>query len=340
MNIGSIGYATHSGLGHLLRDFHRNGIVSHVLRIDHPHYANYPEWYCNTTPYSKGEEDEFLAKIDRLLLFETAHDWNIARKAKEKRIPIILIPMYEYTPYPFPVQPELVLCPSLLDRDIYQDKHKHVLFLPLPVQQQWRPRRKAQVFVHNAGHGQHDFAKGTREVLEALSYVQSKLHLIVRCQSEDKAIVDLVQSYLNRSFPHATLEARIGDCKEEDLYAEGDVFINAEQFNGCSLPLQEAFASGMLVMTTDRYPANTWLPKEPLIPTRDYYEYRIPGGSSLPFQRAKVNPYVIAKMMDLWYGETITYYSRQGKRWGEDHSWEVLGPQYRRLIESTDRSEP
>ena len=40
------------------------------------------------------------------------------------------------------------------------------------------------------------------------------------------------------------------------------MFVFPEKFNGLSLPLQEARAAGMLVLATDRFPMNTWLPRE------------------------------------------------------------------------------
>jgi hypothetical protein len=125
------------------------------------------------------------------------------------------------------------------------------------------------------------------------------------------------------------VDVRIGTVDYDKLFLEGDVFLFPEKFNGLSLPLQEAYASGMLVMTTDRFPNTLWLPNEPLIPVSGYVEDRI---VNVPFHRATIDPINIAKTIDLWYKKDITKYSNQGKLWGEQHSWKNMLPKYIQII--------
>lgn len=321
MNVGSIGYDCHSGLAHLLRAFHREGVVNRVLIVPHRHYRRHPEWYPDA--FSIRTADQFLDGLDVLLLFENAWHWSVAKEAKEKGIRIILIPNYEYTPHPIPVEPDLVLCASLLDVDLYSERYK-TAFLPIPAEGgTWRKRTKAVEFIHNAGHGQHDYAKGTPEILEAMRLVKSPVRLLCRGQPGERRIRELFQK--NRDMPN--VEFVLDDVPDGELYARGDVFLYAEQYNGMSLPLQEAHAAGMLVMTTNRYPANTWLPNDPLIPVKGYRRYRV-GSGYLEFDRAIIDPVDIAATIDTWYGQDISLLSMAGKQWAERCSWENLKPLY------------
>ena len=327
MNVGAIGYEVHSGLGHLMRSFFKAGVVNRVFVVRHPHYQNYTDWYPKSQRFTKETKRNFLRGLDVLILFENAFYWDVAQAASRQGTCIVMIPNYEYTPFPMPVKPDLVLCGSLLDVDYYKD-HYATKFLPMPVETDlfpWRLREKAHTFIHNAGHGQRGFAKGTPQLIEAMKYVQSPIRLIVRGQPGEKRIQDLFSEQRG----NARIDFRFGEFNDNELYAEGDVFLNAEQYNGMSLPLQEAHASGMLVMTTDRYPANTWLPCEPLLPVSHY----VKDSQAVEFERAIVEPHAIAEAIDSWHGRDITAFSIMGKQWAEAHSWESLKPTYQETLE-------
>ena len=73
--------------------------------------------------------------------------------------------------------------------------------------------------------------------------------------------------------PNQKISIERGTRSRGRLFDVGDVFLFPDKFNGLSLPLQEAYASGMAVMSTGRYPASQWLPNDPMIPV-DGYETR------------------------------------------------------------------
>ncbi len=314
MIVGTIGYDCHSGLGHLVRSFYQAGVVNRVLVIPHPTYKNHPDWYEGHR-YTTRQVNAFLSGMDVLLLFENAFKWDIAREAKKRGTKIVLMPNYEYTPFPPPVEPDLVWCPSFLDRDYYEADYP-CLVMFCPVEVQWKLRERARVFVHNAGHGQQGYAKGTPEVLAAMKYVKSPIQMIVRGQPDDEKIEEL----LSKEYDDPRVKIVKEEVSDEELWSEGDVFVAPEQFNGMSLMLQEARAAGLLVMTTDRYPTNQWLPQEPMIPVKKYVDYSI----CVNFQRAVVNPEDIAATIDAWYDRDISQYSREGREWGYRCSWDNL----------------
>lgn len=303
---GSIVLATEQGLGYLAKSFFEHGIIDKVFIHEHTSRKNHREWYPRESIVSSEEE---LLQCDTLIFFEEVWNWKIILKAREKGIKTILIPMYECTRFPLPYQPDLIITPSLLDHQYYPES----VMLPIPVQVPWRLREKALTFVHNAGNGGLAGRNGTAEVIEAFKLVVSGARLILRSQ-------------VPISVSDPKIDLRIGSF--DDIWSEGDVFLFPEKFNGLSLPLQEAHASGMLVMCGDRMPMNTWLPKEPLIPVSHYVRQRI----SVSFDSARFDPKAIAEKIDYWYGKDIASYSLQGKKWAEEHSWEVLGPKYLDLM--------
>ena len=330
MRVGTITFATTQGIAHLARDFWRNGVVQRLLLVKHRHYVNRPDLYPPEVSYPLSQLDSFLTGLDVLLLFETdlSPDWHVSRLAKGRGIKVVLMPMYEYSPFPAPVELDLALCPSKLDLDYYKDRYKSV-YIPVPVEQTWRLRERALEFVHNAGHGQWDYAKGTVQLIGAMEHVQAPIKLRIRYLPDAAKMKTLF--YQHRDHPKIIWEC--AELPPDQLYASGDVFVNAEKLNGLSLPLQEAWASGMVVCTTDRYPANDWLPTEPLIPVERYEKCRIPGGSGIEFDKAIVSPKDVALTIDGIYGEDISRFSLAGRDYAEANSWAALKPRYAKVLE-------
>lgn len=322
--VGTICYDVHSGLGHLAKSFFDAGIIDYILVIPHPDYPRYPDWYPPDRRFHhQTDQLRFLDHIDSLLVFENAFSyWQVVREAKLKGIKFSLMPMYEYSPFPTPVKADLYICPSLLDVDYYKPMYgDSVTFLPVPSDAKWKLRTRARVFVHNAGHGGHGYRNGTPELLEAMKMVKSPIELIVRGQPAEGRMKEL----LSRRVPDERVKVVLDEVPDnDDLWSYGDVMIAPEKFNGLSLPLQEAWSSGLMVMTTDRYPMNTWLPKEPLIPVHHTTMDRI----SVEFERSVITPEAIAQTIDRWYDQDISQFSRDGKEWGERHDWKTLKPKY------------
>ena len=302
---GAVVLATDQGLGYLAKDFYDNGLIDKVAIHRHTSRVNHYEWYPNHVSV-----DELLDTCDTLLFFETPFDWNIIIKARERGIKTILMVMYECTRSPLPYQPDEIWSPSLLDQQYYPESK----LVQVPVNVKHVKRLKACTFVHNAGNGGLGGRNGTKELLEAIKHVKSPIKLIIRSQIPIKQVDD------------PRIEYRIGNFN--DIWSEGDVFIFPEKFNGLSLPLQEAFASGMAVMAGDRFPMNTWLPQEMLIPVAGYHKERI----AVEFDCADYDPKDIAQKIDEWYGKDISYLSLLGKEFNEKNSWKTLKETYEKLL--------
>lgn len=374
MKVGTLCFATDSGLGILAKAFYDHGIVTHPMVVRHGRHETHDHWYPGAPQLSDLRDvdrvKEFCRGVDLMLFFETPYIYELIPFCRSVGVKTIVSVMHECTHQRLlAAPPDLWLCPSQLDLDVFtkgapnrtpffwpqtgRDDQGLACFAPVPVDVPWRQRTKAEVFVHNAGWGGLKGRNGTKELLDAIKLVKSDARFIVRSQKslliggyDIDAIADRMVSAV-----HGTTVSGL------ELWGDGDVFVFPERFNGLSLPLQEARASGMLVMATDRFPMNTWLPNKvklrlkdqpmtraespagmggdyanPMILPDDFRRNRI-GAPYLEFDEAIVNPKDIAEKIDEWYGRDITEYSLSGRQWAEDNSWAVLGPQYKKLLE-------
>ena len=372
LRVGTVNYSCQSGLGLLTKAFWDHGIVNQMFIVEHSRHPTEWQWYPQTTPHCSARNiDErslrrFVEGLDVLLCFETPFCWPIVNYAKSRGVKTVCMPMYECSLQNPPAVFDEYWCPSLRDFDVFSDikwggdpyppfvpvsgsyEHSVVRFTPVPVEVEWRQRTEARVFVHNAGHGGLKGRNGTRELFEALMHVESPVEMIIRSQGRLGEFDAEMQRLTQRTMVGgACVALNYNTCSADQLYSKGDVFVFPEKFNGLSLPLQEARAAGMLVMATDRYPMNTWLPTSveyqdreesfvpltanPLIPTVTAVKNRI-GPPYMEFDEAVIDPRAIAAKIDEWYGYDISAYSLQGKEWAESMSWEKLGPKYSDLL--------
>lgn len=325
MKVGSFVYATDQGLGILAKSFYDNGIVTHPCILPHHSRENKFAWYPEGTPIcfrpsGYNIAHDWVKNLDVFLIFETPFDWTLINTARQHGVKVVLMPMYECTPHVIPAMPDKWICPSLLDYQYFPNTAtRDSVYLPVPVDVPWKLREKARVFVHNSGHGGLKGRNGTAELIQAVQFIKSPLHLIIRSQ-EQLPEVPNVPSWVN-------LDIQIGNVPRESLFSSGDVFVFPEKFNGLSLPLQEAYASGMLVMATERYPNTEYLPTQPLIPISGTRRNCV-SGHCLVFDEALIEPRTIAATMDKWFDVNIENYSLDGKLYADNNSWEVLKPAY------------
>lgn len=309
MSKGIVCLATEQGLGRQAKSFIDNGLVQEVFCYPHSTYTNHYEWYPNRCK----TYDEMLDKVSEVWFLETPFNWDFVLKARGRGIKTVLFLMYECSR--LPLIPDVLVGGSIMERIHFGDNVK-VVNVPAPREIKWRLREKAQVFVHNAGHGGIGGRNGTKELLEAMQYVKSPIKLIIRTQNLDFKSDD------------PRVDIRHGDFPYDTLFDEGDVFIYPDKFGGSCLPIQEAHSAGMMIMTSNRIPLNTWLPKEPLIPIKGYKKDKI---TEKTFDSAIVDPKDIANTIDSWYNKDITEFSLAGKKWAEENSWEKLKPIYEAL---------
>lgn len=356
MRIGSVCYATSRGLGHLCKDFYAHGLINDVLVVEHPGVPTNRDWYpgAPVVPLrgiSTHESliREFCTAHDAMLFFETPFYWPLLTYCREKGIPTYLVTMYECTPqFHGNHPPSVYLCPSRLDCDYFVNGagngvvHKwreypgvapgsRAVWVQLPVEYPWKLRERARHFVHNGGYlGVRAkggvMREGTTTLVEAMQHVKSPIKLTIRVQE------NVPESHRRMCERDGRIEYVPENVPYEELYGTGDVCVGAQRWNGCSLPLQEAFASGMCVINTDRYPMNTWLPTAPLVPVRSWIQRSSIGGPYLEFVESVVTPIDLAAAIDKWYDKDVTEFSFQGRYWAECNGWDALLPRWREVL--------
>jgi hypothetical protein len=337
LRIGSLVYATAQGLGVLAKSFYDAGVVTDVLVIRHGRHQTFDDWYPNATQITSLKDSgqqatmrRFCEGMDAMLFFETPFEWSLINHCRDNGVRTYLMPMFECEHARLPAQPDRFINPSLLDQQYYPQG----VFIPVPVHGiPVRARTRAEVFLHNAGHGGLKGRNGTAELVEAMRHVKSGAKLVIRMQEPNRqywAAGGLQDASEKPKNLPGNIELQVGTLPYEKLWENGgehDVFIFPEKFNGLSLPLQEARAAGMLVMCGDRFPMNTWLPRSPLIPVAGYRKTRI-GPPYNEFDEAIFDPKAIAAKIDEWHGRDITEYSESSRAWTESMSWGVLKPKY------------
>lgn len=359
MRVGCPCYATDQGIAHLALDFFRAGVVTDPLVFRYPRAArtDHPEWYPPGTPVvgsragstSLQQVRNWMRRIDVMLCFESPLDWQLVAYARNRGVKTAVVTMYEWWPESPSARFDLYLCPSLLDLDVFTNGAPNrtpgffnigpnncgdwATFLPVPAPAGavWTRRTTARRFLHNAGHVGSRNHKGTDTLLRAMEFVESPLELTVRCQDPG-----LLLKLMDEAGQCAKIDPRIfyePSVPRDRLFTpDHDVYVAPERYNGLSLPLQEAFAHGMPVVTTDRYPHNSWMPKAPLVAPAGYSRVRVAAGY-LEIDEARVEPRALAAKLDELYGADVSAYSDAGRAWAEANSWAALGPKYRAALE-------
>lgn len=290
--------------------------------VDNGKYKSFPQRFPKartTRSIRQNDIDWLLDGIDILLTLETPIEWQIFKIARKRGVKTMLMPMYECEPAPLPAWPDLILCPSLLDFDIFKKEGKDkckVLYLPVPVNRKripFRQRYRAKVFQHNAGHGGLIGRNGTTELLAAIPMLKSEAKVLIYTQKK----IDFV---------HPKVEIRVGNFENYwDIWGDGDIFIFPHKFDGLSLPINEALASGMPVISTAIYPFTTWLPKEWMFEKFENMSLRV---WDRYIDVAVVPPEIIASKIDNWYGRNIVQDSVWAGELAEDFSWKNIKPKY------------
>lgn len=325
MRLGLVVRADNSGLGTVSREFFDHLQPDRVVVIDNGAYQTFPERYGGIKPILAQAFDavairQFLEGLDCVLTIETPYNWAVFTIAREMGVKTILMPMYECLSKNH-VKPDLYICPSKLDLDEVDGKK---IYLPCPINTdrvKFRMRKKANVFVHNAGHGGLVGRNGTDIFIKAIPLVKSReVRFVIRSQAA-----------ITLPYDDERVEVQFANFRNYwDLWnLQGDVFVFPHKFDGLSLPVQEALASGMPLITTAMYPFNKWLPTDFLVAVESQKQIRLSREITASF----VSPRTIAERIDELAGQDIRQLSTLAGGIGEDLSWAKWLAPYEDVIE-------
>jgi len=188
---------------------------------------------------------------------------------------------------------------------------------------------RATHFLHIVGRPAiHDRA-GTVELLYALEHVKESVRVTIRCQTKD-----YVQSLIK--VHGITIPAHVElDVKDEDVYNywemyEGQVLVAPRRYGGMSLPMQEAVANMMPVISLYVEPQRDWLPADWLVPAVEGLKF--PVRTMIQTYAADV-PALAAKIDQ--FASDAAYYKAQSyiaARIADTISWKTLLPQYLEVL--------
>lgn len=318
LRIGIISRVDNGGLANMTYDWWKNvhEITKSLTILSESPYQDitrFPEQIiCQNYPTLE-EIDKFLKDLDVVIAFETPYNWNVFSKAKEKGIKTILVPMYEWTEEKPPIEPDLYLCPSLMERDIYKFYPTKSEYFQNPVDRKlfkFKQRETAKTFIFNNGHGGVYGRNGLTALLQAIKLVKSDVKFIIHSQISIPGIDD------------PRVEVRLGDVRNRsDLFKEGDVMIFPRMFGALSLPTWEALSCGIPVLSTDIYPFNAMLPKEWFFKPEGFKKTKSNETNRI-IDAAIVNPQTIADKIDEWANKDITEESKKANEIAEQFSWE------------------
>lgn len=354
MRIGLLGArGENRGLGNMTVEFARHVRPDRVLAVDlgtlspyandwtryaFTHADGGPPGEMRVVPWDGGalpvDAVEWLADgCDIVYCAETPYDWGALERLRARGVTTVVHAMPElWRPALEPglPQPDRVWLPTHWRHHLFPD----AFVVPVPIASGGLPvprvRERAVTFLHVAGHQAARDRNGTLGVLEAARLVKHPVRIVVRSQS---AIPD--DPYRPRGNVQLVVER--GDLPDwQSLYREADVLIAPRRYGGLSLPMQEAFAQGMPVVTLDVEPQRAWMPKEARIEPLGSVRARMQGGEVDVWD---FRPEVLAAKIDELYGSpaTVEFLSRAALAYGKTLSWDRWADRYRSLLTEETR---
>ena len=341
--IGLIGYSNNSGLGQVAVNFRRNLPLDSQFVIKHP-VKDYPgEIYNIGIPHTLGTleatEDQLNSYLDIcspevVIVVETPFNFNFFKILHDKGIKVVLIPMIDsisierFIPYEKYI--DLVINFTKVGQEIYEKRWSRCgIQLSYPVDTDiFNPDKlgfPTHIFLHSEGWGGAGFRKSTDLVFNAfrqLSYLHKDVTMLVNGQPQEQE-----HSQLQKGIKGVNI--RVVDFPEAILtYQGGRVCVFPSRREGLGLPVREAMACGLPVITTDAPPMNEWFPEDyPLL-------VKVQAQSDLPYGDIPMytpNVYDLMKKMEYAYNNPEEM-EQLGKNncniIQQKYSWDVLKKDY------------
>jgi glycosyltransferase involved in cell wall biosynthesis len=202
--------------------------------------------------------ERYLSKErpDKILLIETPLNWNFLSLLNELSIPIVFIPMNDSVGLgrikrikdEHNISIDKFVCLTRWAYEIAQSYNLPSVYCPFPVDtEKFKFTQRGSdniVFLHNAGKLGNKFRKGTDLVVSAYW-----------------------QSIINRNSFNLLLRSQYAKDVDNpyELYSMGDVYLAPSRKEGLGLPIYEAMACGLPVITTDFMPASEPIPFKELL---------------------------------------------------------------------------
>jgi glycosyltransferase involved in cell wall biosynthesis len=311
MRVGLVGWAVRTGVGQINADVARLAdwvtdwlVPRHKTLVTEPALARHAAiWPCERW----NDEDawrRFVDRVDALLFVETPYvrGFDLAAWARARGKRVACVPMLDWLDpgAEWLESVDLFWAPTRAARRTLSEQlgparvaggYWGVDLMELP----FRPRRSCERFLFVNGFGGFAGRKGA-DVVAAAAALAPEIPLIVRSQTAELPALP------------AHVEVRLEDLPERaDLYTEGDALLAPSFWEGLGLPLYEAQARGLPVLTTDAPPMNECggrlVPADPASPVQTL---RL-------VERWAVRPAALADSMRAMQGRPIEAESRAAR---------------------------
>ena len=342
MKIGVIGYSNNSGLGNYISNFRKHIPFDSQFIIRHPEKGTFDVSIPNSLGSMEATEEqlaEYLAQHtpDIVIIIETPFNNDFYQLLHAAAVKIVYIPMIDcisvniiksFKPYI-----SVVINHTTFGHDVYKDAFGDKAYhIPYPVDSEYyhpdkvNGKRKYD-FTHSQGFGGAGFRKATDQIFLAFrqaQYTHPDIKMLINSQPH-------CHNQLLRKSTNVTI--KVQDCLESiDLYRDSNVYVAPSRREGLGLPMLEAMACGLPVITTDAPPMNEWFDNDTLLVPVQHQE-DLPYGD-IPM--ATPNPFELMQKMIYAY-EHPKHMQRIGKAnrkiIEEKYCWNALKDRYLEVFE-------
>lgn len=327
--VGLLARADNRGLGILTWAFYRNVRPEQTLVVDvgaatvfDQQFDRYPdgtvaEWDPQTGRFrDETLVRDWLSTVDVVYTAETPYDYRILTWAREAGVGTVVHVMPEFHKWiedPSLPEPTEFWAPTGWRAETVAGP-----IVPVPVDTRAHPRRQISttdpVVLHIRGRAAKLDRNGTRLVREAAPWIERPVLL----RSQDSV------GYGSRR----NLRVEIGDVDDETLWSEGDVLLAPRRYGGLSLPMNEAQARGLALVTLDTDPQRDWTLPDALIPAITRPTLQTQGGT---IRVGSANPGDVARVVNRVTRDPalLAELAAFSIERAEQISWDRMLPEYR-----------
>lgn len=344
--IGIIAYSNNSGLGAIAANFRKHLLLDSQLVIKHPIKGT-----CDIDiPYTFGDIEATADQLNEYLdtcnpevviIVETPFNFDFFKILHDRGVKVVLIPMIDsigvskFIPYEKYI--DLIINFTEVGQKIYMERWQgsdiYGVNIPYPVDTEYFYPLNIEaefMFGHSEGWGGAGSRKSTdlvRAAFQQLYYLhKNKPTMWIHGQPGE-----LQHSRLLQSAPIITLQYEdLADAV--DIYRKGKVYVAPSRREGLGLPILEAMACGLPVITTNAPPMDEWFPKDYPLLVKVRSQTQLPFGDNLMYTP---NVYDLMKKMEFAYKnpELMAQLGKENRNIIQrKYSWDVLRDRYLEIL--------
>ncbi len=339
MKIGSISYDNMSGLAHHMRGFREHLDIDSQMVIRHPEKGTFTDL---TIEHTFGDREptvdqlhEYLDKCspEIVLLIETPFNFDFFKIMHDRGVKVVMIPnvdsvsistLRNYVDYI-----DLFLCHTRWTYKIYHDVYPDkTIRIPYPMDTEYFHPDKLQdvrvAFLHNHGYGGVGDRKGTGTLIAAFQQLRGQYPgaaMRINTQLDSESGTVLSANIRGLTLHKENFEERM------DTYKMGRVYVAPSRREGLGLPILEAMACGLPVITTDAAPMNEWFTDDRLL-VKVFNNQTLPNSDIGTYDVSTFD--LMTKMKDALHhmGEMAEIGKENRRIIEEKFSWDVLRDTY------------